>query len=688
MGDLTAAQRAYRQADWAAALRHLDAAEPERESAAGLELRAMAAYGNGDYEASVSAWEQLSERHAADDEPADAARAAAMAAMFLLIDTGLMATVRGWLRRAERLLVGLDGTPAHALIAATRTYERFMCGDMAEAARQADTAIALGERHGVTAAVVIGRTSAARIRVIEGDVAEGLAELDEIGALLTAGGADPLTTGMMYCELICAAQGMALYDRAREWTELMDRWRGGAAMGGIDGRCRVHRAELLRLSGPCDAAETEALHACEELRPWMRREFGWPLVELGTIRLRKGDLAGAEEALLEAHRHTWSPHPSLALLRLEQGDVAAAVQLIDDALEHPLDIPSKERPPYGELPLAPLLDARSEIAHAAGDAATAREAATRLAAIADRYPSRSLTATADLAEARAALLEGDPATAVTAARRSATAWADIGAPFETAAARTVMAEGYVAQGNPAAAQLERQAATAGYAHFGAALRSDRSRALVTSDHAIGATASTPAPVELPAAPSDTTSGLFRADGGTRTVGLGSRTVTVPDLVGLRYVARLLAEPGREFHALDMTAVEHGTPAEGRPDAQQGLPVLDEPARRAYRRRLAEIDEDIDDATAANDLGRLALAQRDREYLIVELQRAVGLRGRARTTGGSAERARSSVTRSIRYALKRLADHQPELAAHLEGRIRTGAYCCYEPDPLLAVTWRL
>jgi len=688
VGDLTAANEAYRQADWAATLRLLDAAEPGGESAEGLELRAMAAYGNGDYEASVAAWERLSERHAADGEPADAARAAAMAAMFLLIDTGLMATVRGWLRRAERLLVGLDGTPAHALVAATRTYERFMCGDMAEASRQADTAIALGERNGVTAAVVIGRTAAARIRVIEGDIAEGIAELDELGALLTAGGADPLTTGMMYCELICAAQGMALYDRAREWTELMDRWRGGTAIGGIDGRCRVHRAELLRLSGPCDAAEAEALHACEELRPWMRREFGWPLAELGTIRLRKGDLAGAEEALLEAHRHTWSPHPSLALLRLEQGDVAAAARLITDALEQPLDIPSKERPPYGELPLAPLLDARSEIAHAAGDAAAAREAANRLAMIAGRYASGSLTATADLAEARAALLEGDPAAAVVAARRAVNAWADIGAPFETAAARTVMAEGYAALGNRAAAHLERQAATAGYAHFGAALRAERSRTLAEHDHDTVATAPAAAGAEPPAPAPDATTGYFRAVGGTCTVGLGSRTVTVADLVGLRYVARLLAEPGREFHALDMISAEHGTSAEGRVAAQEGLPVIDEVARQAYRRRLAEIDEDIDDATAANDLGRLALAQRDREYLLVELERAVGLRGRTRTSGGSAERARNSVTRSIRYALKRLAEHQPELAAHLEGRIRTGTYCCYEPDPLLAVTWHL
>ena len=103
----------------------------------------------------------------------------------------------------------------------------------------------------------------------------------------------------------------------------------------IHGRCRVHRAELLRISGPADAAEDEALAACAELRPWMRREFGWPLVELGNIRLRRGDLAGAEDAFLQAHDRAWSPQPWLALLRLEQGDLAAATAMVEEAVAHP-----------------------------------------------------------------------------------------------------------------------------------------------------------------------------------------------------------------------------------------------------------------------------------------------------------------------------------------------------------------
>ena len=90
----------------------------------------------------------------------------------------------------------------------------------------------------------------------------------------------------------------------------------------------------------------------------------------------------------------------------------------------------------------------------------------------------------------------------------------------------------------------------------------------------------------------------------------------------------------------------------------------------------------------NDPGRRALAERDRDFLLVELSRAVGLGGRDRTTGGNAERARTSVTRSLRYAIGRLSEHHPDLGAHLGRCVRTGAFCGYQPDPLAPVVWDL
>jgi len=255
-----------------------------------------------------------------------------MIALYLMMDTGLMAPVRGWLRCADRHLEGTGDHPVRAIVAMVQAYERFMCGSMEQARRYATDAVEFGERFDVRPAVVIGRTCIARVTIFEGDLELGLGLLDEVGAVLMSGAVDPLTTGMMYCEIICAAQGLLLPEVAAQWTDVMERWRHGAAFGGINGRCRVHRAEVLRMSGTCDAAEAEALAACDELRPWMRREYGWPLVELGNVRLRAGDFDGAEAAYQEALDHAWSPQPGLALVHLARGEDDLAATMIDDAI--------------------------------------------------------------------------------------------------------------------------------------------------------------------------------------------------------------------------------------------------------------------------------------------------------------------------------------------------------------------
>jgi tetratricopeptide (TPR) repeat protein len=683
---LDEARAAIDRGDYRAALQHLDATHAH-DRATALELRAQAAYGNGQFEAAVTAWEDLHVLHVEAGQLEPAARAAAMIAMYLMMDTGLMSPVRGWLRRAERLLEGHDAGAAHAIIAMVRAYERFMCGDMAGAEVQARVAIELGERFEVLPAVVIGRVAAARVAIVNGDVEAGLDGLDEVGALLLSGRVDALTTGMMYCELICAAQGLALHDRAREWTETMERWRHGAAFGGINGRCRVHRAELLRVSGPGDAAEREALAACEELRPWMRREFGWPLVELGNIRLCRGDLEGAAEAFAEAHEHAWAPHPGQALLRLAEGEIDDATALISDAIAHPLSLPSKERPPFVDLTLAPLFEAQAEIAEAAGDPTTAARAAARLRDIAARYPSPWLDASAALAEARAALSGGDPTTAVDRCSRAIAVWVDIGAPFQVATARMVLGAAHRQMGSEGAARREWESAREGFDRFGASLWRERATVL------------------LGAAPQPTVGGAARGDvavfqcaGDTRTISYLGTTVLLRDLKGFRYIERMLADRGREFHVLDLVAAEAGGAAPAATSAEpadrdgltdgfaDGIPMLDDAARDAYRRRLAEVDDDIEDATRMNDLGRVELARADREYLIAELARSVGLGGRSRTFGGASERARTSVSRSVRYALERLGHHHPTLAAHLVQSVHTGTYCRYEPDPAAVVEW--
>ena len=177
---------------------------------------------------------------------------------------------------------------------------------------------------------------------------------------------------------------------------------------------------------------------------------------------------------------------------------------------------------------------------------------------------------------------------------------------------------------------------------------------------------TPAPAELV------------AEGGTWRVEFGGRTARVRDIKGIGDLAVLLRQPGVEVHALQLMG--------GRDVGDAAGPVLDQTARRAYQERIVELQRDIDEAREANDSARADRAEVELDALVAELSTAFGLGQRARSTGSSAERARTAVTYRIRAAIRRLAEVQPELGRHLTNSVRTGTWCSYQPEA--DVVWRI
>ncbi len=681
-GLLDSARSAAARGSWQEAFDHLTAADAEGLlTPSELPMLAEVAYAAGHLDVAIAAWERAHTAFLHADDPVAAAGAAVRVAMHLVFDTALMAPVRAWLARAEDLLDGRSGTPAHAWLGVVRAYERMLSGDAPGGRRWARQAIDVGSASD-HAACALGQVAEARIVILDGDVQQGLTLLDQAGVAAVSGGLDPLSTGLVYCELVCALQGLGLYDVAEQWTEAMERWCKTNAIGSLHGRCRVHRAEILRLRGACIEAERQALMACEELRPYLRRELGWPLNELGRIRLHTGDLAGAHESLIAAHRAGWDPQPGLALVQLALGDVARAATSIRGSLERPSKVPSKERPPNSDLERAPLLEAQVEIELAAGQVGRARSAVEELERIAARSGTRALAAGAALARGRLRLAEGDPPGAEESASRAVLLWSEVGAPYEVARARLCLADAYAAEGIEQRAALEREAARALLEEIRAApVRNPRVDA--DDSDARGGQRTEPAD-------------SFRRDGDYWSVTFDGRTVHVRDLKGMHYVARLLADPGREHHVLDLVAAEH---AQGRSvDAGEthALPhwvlgdageVIDAQAKEAYRRRLAEIDDDIEQAHTGGDDERAAQAETERDFLVRELARAFGLGGRERRAASASERARAGVTRAVRHAIARIGEHDPRLGEHLSRAIRTGTYCTYLPDSRVP-GWRL
>jgi predicted ATPase len=201
------------------------------------------------------------------------------------------------------------------------------------------------------------------------------------------------------------------------------------------------------------------------------------------------------------------------------------------------------------------------------------------------------------------------------------------------------------------------------------------------------------PATLPTTPDQ--ENVYLREGDFWSLAYAGKLVRLKDSKGLRDIAQLMANQGRELASVDLlvspTAV--ATPSTGRPLSEPGFDLegdlgtaLDPQARQQYRERLQEVDAEIADAEGANDPERLALARRERDFLLQELGAAMGLGGRPRTMLDPAERARKAVTARIREAIDRVEAAHPALGKHLRRSIRTGTFCVYDPPGPTA--WRL
>ena len=192
--------------------------------------------------------------------------------------------------------------------------------------------------------------------------------------------------------------------------------------------------------------------------------------------------------------------------------------------------------------------------------------------------------------------------------------------------------------------------------------------------------------------------VCRREGEYWSIAFAGQGFRLKDVKGLHYLAYLLRDPGREFHVLDLAAAGQGVPAGGprtSPARDEDLsparlsgtgPILDEQAKTAYRARLRELEEELAEATSWANPVRAAKARREMQFLADELAAAVGLRGRDRTAGSPAERARVSITKAVKIALSRIRVHSPALADHLDATVHTGTFCSYAPDPRVPITW--
>jgi class 3 adenylate cyclase len=459
LGDArTAAERqAWREAYEAYAALDVQALAP-----ADLERYAAAAWWRGGIERAI----ELRERAFAGFTSAGDPRGAARMALTLAWDyqsRGAFAVSGGWLATAERLLAGVPESVEHARLGTVQgLIALYAEGDLEKARIVFEQTLTLAQEVGDRESELVALAGVGRSLIMAGDAERGLLMMDEASARATSVELGSEAKGNIYCMTISACTDLGDYRRAAEWTETANRWCNELDVTGFPGKCRLHRAEVLRLRGEWPAAEEQAIAVSEEIEDFDRKVAALAQYEIGEIRRRRGDFSGAEDAYRTVNELGYDAQPGLALLNLAEGKVDAATAGVQRAL-----VDTSE-------PLVRLrhLAAQVEVSLAGGDLTTARGALHELERIVDDYKigdrrALAFDAVIHVARGRIELAEKAWSAAVSTLQRGRDVWQEVGAPYETAQARTLLALAYRRIGDPHTAAIELEGALATFERLGA-----------------------------------------------------------------------------------------------------------------------------------------------------------------------------------------------------------------------------
>ena len=371
------------------------------------------------------------------------------------------AQAAGWFQRASRLLEGQPECVEHGYLALAKAMTSSDVEDLIE---HGEAVLDIGSRFHDNDLQAYGLMMQGMAHITSARVEQGMLLIDEATVAAIGGELSPRATGNVYCLTIVLCRDLADYKRAGEWTDATTRWCERQSISGFPGHCRVRRAEIIRLRGAFADAEIEARHAVQELIAFGELPIaGVGFHEIGEIRLRMGDLDGAEEAFTEAHQCGNDAQPGLALLQLWRGRPVVARSSIRAALaDQPLP-----------LPRARLLPAQVEIALACHDVTDARAAAEELLQIASTFEAPLWHANAHQALGLVLTYEGDAPGAIAELRDALRHWNEADLPFETAQARRYLAMAHRANGDEASAVMELRAAHATFERLGATLEAAR-----------------------------------------------------------------------------------------------------------------------------------------------------------------------------------------------------------------------
>lgn len=355
---------------------------------------------------------------------------------------GQSSIAAAWFRRGEKLIEGDPDSYA---------YGYWKLGQASDASGDAalglyDEAAEIGLRTKSPDLRALALSRGGLLRVSGGDIEGGFTMLEESAIAAVSGELSPFAAGVSCCNMISCCRDLTDYQRAREWIEATEKFCERQSVSGFPGICRVHKAEVVALTGGWARAEEELKKATTELAAYNAAP---PMADgnyaIGEIRLRMGDLAGAEEALRTAHSLGRSPQPALARIRLAEGKVQQAKAAISTALsETTWDRSLRTR----------LLPAAVEIYVASGDHDMARKSAEEMEALVGTFDSAAMQAARHQSWGLVLQAEGDAVGAAIHLREAIACWQKVGAPYEVARTRVPLSKALRATEDEDGADLE------------------------------------------------------------------------------------------------------------------------------------------------------------------------------------------------------------------------------------------
>lgn len=403
-------------------------------------------------------------------------RGAARMAMWLFNDhfmfRGEAAVAQGWLRRAARILDGLEPVPEHGWLAAFEAEMALEEGDTAAAVGLGSRARLLGRDLRVTDLEMLGLATEGLALVTAGDVADGMRRLDEATAAALAGEYEDLAgVGWTCCYLIYGCERVRDYDRAAQWCRKVEEFTARMRIQFVNGVCRAHYAAVLTWHGSWDEADRVLSAATGDLAATRPALAADGIVRLADLRRRQGHFEEAERLFAEAETHALAT-VGMAELALDRGDPQSAIPLAERMLRQ---LPSASR-----TQRAAALELAVRAKAATGDVDGARIHLEELRSVAEVVPMRPLRAAAAFCAGVVAAAAGDHGSATASFEDAVGLFAASDAPFELGRTRIELARALDELGRREPARREAAAALEVLERAGASALRERARTVLES----------------------------------------------------------------------------------------------------------------------------------------------------------------------------------------------------------------